>query len=72
VSIFDDLGVPEKLAMSSLECHKSREKSSLGLWDMTSRTEAAGVFFLDEESFSDWASGLAGGAFDDAKVAHCS
>ena len=31
VSVFDDLGVPGKLAMSSSECHKPREKSSLGL-----------------------------------------
>ncbi len=28
---FDDLGILGKLAMSSSGCHKSREKSSLGL-----------------------------------------
>ena len=70
--VFDDLGVPGKLMMSSSKCHKSRTKSSLGLRDTALRTKADGVFFHDGESFSDRDSGLTGEAFGDLKVACCS
>ena len=53
MSVFDDVRVSGNIAMSSSECHKSHENSSLGLLDMTLRTEVAGVFFRDGESFSD-------------------
>ena len=72
VSVFDDLGVPGKLAMSSSECHKSHEKLSLGLWDTTPRTEAAEMFFHDGKSFSDWDSGLTGEDLGNPRVARCS
>ncbi len=51
---------------------QTREKSSMGLWDMTPRTEAAGVFFRDGESFSDWDSGSTGEDLWNPTVARCS
>ena len=48
---FECLCVPKKLGISSSEIHKSHEKSSLGLWDMTPKTEAADVFFRDRVIF---------------------
>ena len=46
VSVFDDIGVYGKLMMSSSECHKSHEESSLGLWDTALRIEATRVIFV--------------------------
>ena len=52
MSVCDDLHVPRELAMFSTECHKSSEKSGMGLRDMTPRIEATRVV-RDGESFSD-------------------
>ncbi len=51
---------------------QTREKSSMGLWDMTPRTEAAGVFFHDRESFSDLDYSSTGEDLGNPRVAHCS
>ena len=67
--VFDDLAVSRNHAKSSSKCHKSREKSSLGLWDMIPRTKAVGEFFHDERSLSDWDFGLTGGDLGNPRVA---
>jgi hypothetical protein len=51
---------------------QTQEKSSMGLWDMTPRTEAAGVFFHDRESFSDLDYSSTGEDLGNPRVAHCS
>ena len=51
---------------------QTREKSSMGLWDMTSRTEVAGGFFSDRESFSDLDYGSTGDDPWNPRVWRCS
>jgi hypothetical protein len=72
MSVFDDLGVPGKLAIPSFLKFRTCEKSSLGSRDKVPRTEAAGVLFHDRGSFSDRDSDLTEEALDDPRVARCS
>jgi hypothetical protein len=70
--VFDDLGVPRKHGIPSFSKFWTCEKASLGSRDTVPRTEATGVFFHAEGSFSDRDSGLTGEALDNPRVAHCS
>ena len=72
MSVFDDLGVPGKLAIPSSLKFRTCEKLSLGPGDMALRIEAAKVSFHDRGSFSDRDSGLIGEALGDPRVACCS
>jgi hypothetical protein len=72
MSVFDDLGVPRKLAIPHSLKFRTCEKSSLGPGDTALRTEAAGVFFHDKGSFFDQDSSLTEKALGDPRVARCS
>ena len=63
---------PWKACEIFFEVSQTHEKSSMGLWDMTLRTEVAGVFFRDGESFSDWDSGSTGEDLWNLRVSRCS
>ena len=49
--VFDDLGVPGKLTMSSSGCHKSREKSSLACEIQLCEQRLPECFSLTESHF---------------------
>jgi hypothetical protein len=70
--VFDDLGVPGKLAIPSSLKFRTCKNSILGSRDTAPRIKAAGVFFHDEGSFSDRDSNQTEEALGDPRVAHCS
>ncbi len=70
--VFDDLGVPRKLAIPSFLKFRTCEKSSLGPGDMVPQIEVAGVFLHAERPFPDRDSGQIEEALGDPRVARCS
>ena len=70
--VFDDLGVPGKLAIPSSLKFRTCKKSSLGSRDTAPRINAAGVFFHDGWSFSDRDSNQTKETLGDLRVARCS
>ncbi len=72
MSVFDDLGVPGKLAIPSSLKFQNCEKLNLGSGDTAPRIEAAKVFFHAGGSFFDRDSGKIEEALSDPRVACCS